>query len=75
MAQECITVKASLNKIESFLIESGFIKVRRGVIVNPTFIANIDQEGILEMTNGRKYPISRELLVMVRRQWLLSKAK
>ena len=75
MPQESITVKASLNKVESFLIESGFIKVRRGVIVNPTFVANIDQEGRLEMTNGRKYPISREQLAMVRRQWLLSKAR
>ncbi len=75
MAQECITVKASLNKIESFLIESGFIKVRRGVIVNPSFVNNIDGEGVLEMMNGRKYPISRTQIVMVRRQWMLSRAK
>lgn len=75
MIQESIRVKASLNKIEAFLIECGFIKVRRGVIVNPVFVTNINQEGILEMINGRKYPISREQLVMVRRQWLLSRAR
>lgn len=71
---ENIVLKSSLNKIESELIEHGFLKARRGIMVNPEFIANIDSEGMIEMRNGKRYPVSRDNLTAIHKKWLLAKA-
>lgn len=72
MVNDTITLNYSMAKIEKELHESGFIKVRRGVMVNPLMINNIDNS-MVYMLNHKNYPISRENIKEVRRKWTLSK--
>ena len=60
LSQEKTPLKCRLgmNQLESTLAEEGFLRIHQGYIVNYIFVKRIDNE-YLELTDGRKLPISR----------------
>ncbi len=65
-------LKYPMKKIEHELEEAGFIKIRRGIMVNPFMIVAI-KENVVYMRNGKIYPVSRADLKETRKKWMLSK--
>ncbi len=59
--------RGSLSKYEQTLIEYGFIKIARGVLVNPKFVSNI-RKGQVCLSNGKRYAISRRQLQEVQKK-------
>ncbi len=49
----------TLKEYEDILMDYDFLRVHKSYLVNKLHVAKVNREGILEMTNGMRIPISR----------------
>ena len=71
LSQEKVPLKCrlSMNQLEETLCEEGFLRIHQGYIVNYIFVKRIDNE-YLELTDGKKLPISRRKKQSVLTQYM-----
>jgi two-component system LytT family response regulator len=59
-------VSKTLGEYEEILAEHGFLRIHKSYLINVKYVARVDREGLLLMSDGKEFPISkrRKELVM-----------